>query len=165
MRDRSQDKPLKRLHSVPETQGPRHKIIRLKGGEGMDACILSKKLWGISIHWDPLARRSEECNGDPSICAGCKVGKPEVPKFYLHVLSAQHGQCFIELPRDSADRVQDLLEGYASYRGVYIQIRRTPANNGRLVIRLLEREQKDENLPPEKDPEETLRLLWQWGRK
>ena len=145
--------------------GPEIRVERLKGGQSYKGIVLSSKLWGYRIHWDQGIRRSEPCHGPENNCSGCFRKVPPKIVFYLHMLSLQKGQCFLELTPDCARRFQDLLEGEPSYRGFTMEFRRTAADKGRMLCALSEYIDKKSNLPPEKDPEETLAVLWQWGRK
>lgn len=165
MSDEEETRPVGRVEGVGPAKGPEMKVIRLKGSQVMNCIVLSSKLWGFWIHWDHITRRSEPHFENEELCQGCQGKKPKYLKYYLHVFSMTHGQCFVELTEEAARQFQNLLEGEPTYRGQLIEFRRTAANNGRLLCKFSESMAPRANLPKEKDPESTLRLLWQWGRK
>jgi hypothetical protein len=165
MSEVSEREPIRILNEVPKSEAPELRVIRLKGSQVMHCIVLSSRVWGVTIHYDHTINRSEPCLLDPAKCPGCQVKKPVKDLFYLHVFSNAHGQCFIELTRSAMEKVQNLCNGLPTMRGEVIEFRRTPADNGRMLVRPSESMSRRENLPREKDPEDTLRMLWQWGRK
>lgn len=157
--------PIKRVYDVQKSAGSELRVVRLKGAQTINCQIISDTFWGVTIHFDHRVRRSEPCTGVPDTCPGCQVKKPVKNLYYLHVFSSHHAQCFIELTESAMVRVKELLEGEKTFRGQVIELRRTAADNGRIIVKMSETFAGRANLPKEKDPENTLRYLWEWGRK
>ena len=165
MNDEKPIRPISRTNAVVRKSGPELKVIRLKGGQVMNCIVLSDHLHGFEIHWDHASRRSEPHMEDEATCEGCLGKKPRYWKYYLHVWSTHHAQCFVELTQEASEQLTSLLEAEETYRGVPLEIKRTSANNGRLFVAMSNSLAQRAHLPVGKDPEPTLRLLWRWGRK
>jgi hypothetical protein len=160
------EKPeLNRVYEVPKMKGPELRVVRLKGGQMIACQVISDTFFGVEIHYDSRVRRSEPCVKPESACPGCQGKKPKKILYYLHVFSNHHGQCFVELTHATMLRVTEILEGEPSFRGKCLELRRTAADNGRMLVKMCETMVPRTNLPKPADPENTLRYLWEWGRK
>lgn len=156
-------KKIKRVDVPSPTGAPDIRVLRLKANASIKGWILSDFLWGFVIHWNNGIRRSSPHYDEPHQCEGCKREVPKKELFYLHILSPQYGQVFVELSPIAAKRIQQLLEGLSSYRGAFIEVKRTAADNGRLLATLPSYIETRADLPPSKDPVESLAKLWAWG--
>lgn len=158
-------KKIKRVDVPSPTGAPEIRVLRLKGNQTIKGWILSDFLWGFMIHWNNGISRSSPHYDEPHPCEGCKMEVPLKELFYLHILSPQYGQVFVEMTPTAAKRVQLMLEGNQTYRGMYVEIKRTPADNGRLLVSLPEWMESRAALPESKDPVESLAKLWAWGKR
>lgn len=158
-------KKVKRIEFPSPTGAPEIRVLRLKGNNVVKGWICSEFLWGFMIHYNSGIKRSSPHYDSPHHCEGCVKNVPLKELFYLHLLSPQYGQVFVEFTPTAALRVQSLLEGMASIRGAYIEVKRTQADNGRLIASVPEYFEPRTNLPPSKDPVESLSKLWAWGMR
>jgi hypothetical protein len=90
---------------------------------------------------------------------------PKKRACYLHLLEAGTGQFFLEMPETAAVQLREMLEGESSYRGITCEFSRSKADNGRFRFEVDPYTEKRLQIPKGKDPEETLRTLWAWGRQ
>lgn len=150
--------PLNRQNRPPDP-GPEMLILRLRAGQRIVATILSKALWGVWTHW--AGKRSEPCFGDKADCPGHKRGLPLRWKGYLHVFDhTKKKEGFLELTPVSAESLLDQVGNDSPLRGERIQVIRGGGDKARLTVELLAAIKEGVVLPPEKDPEKTLRALW-----
>jgi hypothetical protein len=151
------DKPVPR-------KAPRVEVVRLRGGESFSCTILSSKFSGFVVHWNAVIRRSRPCYESRENCEGCKDELPAKTLYYLHVWSGTKGSCFLEMTAHAAFQLQEIFGSVSTYRGQRITVERTRAANGRLKVDVKEWSENAANLPPEEDPEDVLRKLWDWKR-
>jgi hypothetical protein len=155
---------LRRSNDPPPRQGPELRVIRLKGNEVKEVVILSRKLWGVFIHFDERLRRSEPCLENTETCPGCVAKRPSKWRGYFHVTEPGSRPFILELTPEAAREFQDSMGPVKSYRGARAVFRRTKADNGRLLVELREYHGDVNALPTEIDPETVLRWLWDWKR-
>lgn len=160
----SQSRP-KRLSEIPISKSPRMQVVRLKGSQRLRGVILSKHFVGFQIHWNPSIRRSLPHFDELERCEGCQKKLPEKTVWYLHLLSTDKGQVFVELPPNAARGLLDQLAEGESLRGLWVTISRSQADNGRVRAVVDDQLQRRTDLPPAVDPESTLSALWNWGRQ
>lgn len=165
MREQQKTGREKRLNKVPPARGPKIKVRRLRGHESVSGIVLSDNLWGFEIHYNPAIKRSEPHFEEPHLCDGCGNKLPLKSVFYLHLLETPGAQLFLELSPGGARSFQDALGEMKSYRGTKIKVRRTPADNGRLIVEIDPYFDARGRLPQSVDPIDTLRILWSWNRK
>jgi hypothetical protein len=149
-----------RLAPVPPPPGPRDEVRRLKAGDEIHFCVLSRALWGVWTHWD--GARSFPCHREKVKCQGCTAGVSARWKGYLHVfVTGERKDVFLELTPKSAELVQSQADDANDLRGISYSMSRGKGDKARLrVIRIFGR-LKGEDLPPEKDPAPVLIVLWQ----
>lgn len=156
--------PLNRRTEPSPRKAPRMEVIRLKGGEAFQCTILSASFHGYVVHWDARIRRSRPCFLDANVCEGCKEELPSKTLFYLNVWHGSKGCCFVELTEHCACQLKEILGDKISYRGVRVRLERTRAANGRLKVDVMEMSDDPSRCPAEQDPEDILRVLWDWKR-
>lgn len=152
---------LRRVEEAPRP-GPRWPIIRLKGGQAGLFQIFSHRVRIFASHWN--GKRSQPCTVPQSECAGCLDKLPNKYKGYLHVRSVNTDvEGFLELTPTAIDSMKNQTPGVASVRGMRVEVRRTRGDQGRLSLVMLPVCCSISELPPERDPEDTLRQLWTCG--
>lgn len=141
--------------------GPQMWILRLKAKEEVQVCILSKAIWQCMVHW--AGDHSEPCFEDHKTCHGHKRGWPLRWKGYLHVYDLrQRKECFLEITPGLADQLESAIGTGEVYRGQRVKLVRGRGDKARysLEIMLPHEQVSRVDLPPEKDPYETLCKLW-----
>jgi len=153
--------PLNRSDNPPP-RGPKDWVFRVRPGEGFAGQIYSIAVWGVWTHWDGKATR--ECLKDSRLCPRCKEGAPSRWRGYLHVWnSVAKEEQFLELTGDAVEEIWRQIGKGTSLRGLLLRMRRHGQNiRGCLVVELSAFVGDVDTLPAPRDPEKTLRLLWQW---
>lgn len=156
------DEPIKlRKSSTPPKSGPKVYFLRLKGGATFTMTILGKEVHGFIVHWARGEGKSKPCIDPPSRCPGCKQGLAQKWKGYLHCFNHNSGQeVFLELTPGGFESLVRQLPGADSLRGNRIQVKRAGGDKGRLIVSVLTHAGDLSKLPPEKDPEEDLLILY-----
>lgn len=135
-------------------------VWRVTTSEAELFTILSEAPFGKWVHW--FGRRSHECHRDTGQCKGCVESWPSKWKCYLHVAPGMGKVTgFLELTLTAFNMILEQLPKEQMWRGVRMKIRRTKGGaKGRYIVEVLESRQESTTLPPEIDPLETLRFLW-----
>lgn len=135
-------------------------VIRIVAVEPQTLIVVSRAIWGQNIHW--FGRRSHECRADRGECEGCRDNWPQKWKGYLHVTSAPgNWQGFLEITATAWQLIEVQAPKGEQLRGLMIRVGRTKGGaKGRYLIEVLERRIDNANLPTERDPLATLRMLW-----
>lgn len=153
---------MKLVHSqdLPPRPGPQLPIIRIRNSQIQSFTVLGAGLKGFWTHWNGKA--SEPCYEPVEECDACKKGLPRRWKGYLHCYhqdARQEG--FLELTPTAAETLLGYLPKGDSLRCIRISLcRSSNSDKGRLRITVNPSMQTSEQLPPEKDPLETLSKLW-----
>ena len=155
---------MRRQDAPPERRGPDIRVERLKGGQSHDVVIFSSKLFGVFIHYDERARRSEACLEDTDTCPGCIALKPQKWRGYLHVGTSRTRPYILELTEEAARLFQELAGPVSSYRGLRFKFTRTAADNGRIRVEQLQYHGDMAQCVCECDIGPVLHWLWNWKR-
>jgi hypothetical protein len=135
-------------------------VIRILTQEPQTLIVVSKSIWGQTIHW--FGKRSHECRKDRGNCEGCKDNWPDKWKGYLHVtIPTGRWQGFLEITATAWALIEAQVKRGEDLRGIIIRVGRTKGGaKGRYLIEVLERRIPAVDLPEERDPLATLRMLW-----
>jgi len=149
--------------NTPPKPGPALFFQRMKGSECHTFTIYSKTLFGLNVHF--VHGRSTPHYRNEKKCPGCRAQNSKRWKGFLHCFNVNLGQeVFLELTPHSAKSLLSQLGKGASLRGNRIQVKRTPGDNGRLLISILTAAPNVEQLPDPKDPLESLLRFWGMDR-
>jgi hypothetical protein len=151
--------PELRLAEQPPTPGPRDEVHRLQGGEEFSCIILSPKIWGPWTHW--TGERSQPCYEPKNSCPGCQKGLPSRWKGYIHVIDIfRRKECFLELTPKSAELLTAQKDPDQDLRGLSFTLQRGKGSKAKLSVRRTYGRTPDNQMPPARDPEPVIRLLW-----
>lgn len=155
-----------RRDDSPPKSGPMLKIFRLKSNKGGTFGVFGSRIHGFWTHWS--GRCSEPCTDPVSECIGHKQEWSLRWKGYLHVyFSERSEEGFLELTPIAADDLLLQVGGESELRGSRITVQRGGGDKSRLKVGIMPRWKSytGTDVPPEKDPEETLKKLWEFGAK
>jgi hypothetical protein len=165
-------KPVAKRAELRLDQVERGYVLRLKAGQVITFTCYSPKPWGLVVHWDPAARRTEGHYEPTASCVGCMEELATKEIYYLFGRVIETGKdCFIEMPDGAAKSLVSSLALGESLRGAGLVLQRGKTDNTRLKIRVSNRFEHVEALPKDKDPLPTLEYLWAedrpltWQRK
>lgn len=146
--------------SAPPLPCAKFQVIRVTTAESQQFVCLSNVPYGQWVHW--FGRRSHECVDDRgATCSHCRDNWPRKWKAYLHVLTADRQQQFLEITAPAFRALETQMHDRTMWRGAIFQIRRTKGGpHGRYVCHVLERRVAEDELPEARDVLETLRMLW-----
>lgn len=135
-------------------------VIRIVSSEPHSLICVSKAAFGQPVHW--FGRRSHECTGQRGNCKGCTDNWPVKWQGYLHVMTpATNWQGFLEFTATAWGIIISQMKPGEDMRGVILRVGRTKGGaKGRYLIEVLERRIPETDLPQERDPLATLRMLW-----
>jgi len=149
------------IEPVPPRSGPAMFILRLKGSEALTFHCFSRAPFGIWVHYDQIANRSEPHYTDAGECAGCLHQKPKRWKGFLHCWCVEKKQqVFLELTPASANALIGQQAVGETLRGKGIFVQRTKGKNGRLHVRILPGTIDPATMPEEVDPLPSIMALW-----
>ncbi len=152
---------LSRPERPARSSKPPGTILRLKGGESIEAVCLSKTFVGFTIHFDERDHRSMPCTLANGKCLGHEEELPIKDKWYLHVATREPGPIWLEFTDGANIAFCDQLGKDEEFRGVKFTMRRTAKNNGRLVVVVDPYFTTDHSkMHLEQSPENLLRWLW-----
>lgn len=145
---------------APPAPKQRMDVIRIVSAEPHQLIVVSKAIFGQPVHW--FGKRSHECKTERGNCEGCKDNWPQKWQGYLHVMTPQHNwQGFLEITATAWQLILSQMPSGQNLRGIIIRVGRTKGGSkGRYLIEVLERRIPDDDLPQERDPLTTLRMLW-----
>lgn len=146
--------------ATPPPRSNRLDIVRVTSSESQTFVILSRTIYAQYIHW--YGGRSHECSEGKKACQGCGNAWPKKFLGYIHATKfGQQNTLFLELTHTACEMLIAQAHANATLRGTQVRISKTKGGaKGRYRVEVLERTFTDEELPPEKDPLETLRFLW-----
>lgn len=157
--------PYRRGEEEPAS-GPRYKIVRVKANETFNVAILGTEFHRFWTHWS--GSRTEPCTEPKAECIGCSRQWPQRWKAYLHVLREDTlAEGFLELTKLNRDTIREHVGGDKFLRGTRLKLLRGKGDKTQLKILLLRSwaaEHGEEPMPSEKNPEETLRSLFEFRR-
>jgi hypothetical protein len=135
-------------------------VIRIVSHEAQQLIVVSKAVFGQPVHW--FGRRSHECTADRGNCRGCNDSWPQKWQGYLHVMTPTHNwQGFLEFTATAWGLILSQIRAGEDLRGLIMRVGRTKGGaKGRYLIEVLERRIPESDLPQERDPLTTLRMLW-----
>jgi hypothetical protein len=155
-----------RRDNAPPRQGPSLTIFRLKKNRGGTFCIFGSKVHGFWTHWAGMC--SEPCTEPVSECVGHQREWPLRWKGYIHCYWQElQEEGFLELTPHATNDIILQLGGEAELRGARVRVERGQSDKARLKVTIQARWQavSDRPVPEEKDPENTLAKLWEFGSK
>jgi len=160
MRAETDSLPLNRA-DTPPPPAPRDWILRVAPGREFYGQIISKAVWGVYTHGDGHTR---ECFKDRASCELCQRGAPHRWRGYLHAWNAITKQeVFLELTGEAVEELWRQVGKGTSLRGYILRVGRKGAGlRGRIELEARPPTGNPDNMQEERDPEETLRRLWQW---
>jgi len=151
-----------RQDEIPKS-GPKWWIQRLRAGEEGLYTIFSRSVWGVWTHYGLYG--SIPCLGDKHACYGCQNRMPKRWKGYYHAYDHHHKrQCFVEVTPRIAEAVVDQLGLGQPIRGYRLKMKRGRGDKSRVKVEVLAPLAGGPELVDEKNPEETLRKLWDLNR-
>lgn len=135
-------------------------VIRITSTEPHQLIVVSRTAFGQPVHW--FGRRSHECTAQRGNCEGCNSNWPCKWQGYIHVMTPTHNwQGFLEFTATAWAIIESQLKSGENLRGAIIRVGRTKGGaKGRYLVEVLERKIPDADLPQERDPLNTLRMLW-----
>ena len=157
--------PTYRRDDTPPPAGPSMRIIRFKANESCNVALIGSKVRGFWTHWSD---RTEPCTEPKEECVGCLRKWPQRWKGYIHALREDRmEEGFLEVTRLTKETILEQVGGEKFLRGARIKVLRGKGDRTTLRVLLLRgwaAEHQDSPLPNEKDPEETLRALFDFRR-
>lgn len=139
-------------------------VRRLKGSESLTMTVYSPQPWGVQVHWSKATRRSSPHFTDSKRCPGCQDDLPRKSLFYIFGFEIEQTRLiYLELTEKAGEAIKKQLGFGETMRGIGLYVSRTPANNGRLQVRVMNSHPAPQTLPPDRDPHDTLMRLWRIG--
>lgn len=136
-------------------------IRRVKPGSDVHCVVVSPQFWITWIHYQG---RSIPCFKSRGKCPGCTLQLPRKFLGYLYIFNQESKRHeHLELPRDAANDLRDMLGGKGELRGTRFHVKRKGGAKGTLVFDLKSRIEEVApgfDLGPDKDPKEILAYLW-----
>jgi len=137
----------------------RLKLVRLKAGESFDVRVCSKELWPYWSHYfNGFSRHcaGKECTCKAPICYSNREWHAVIHVFLPSVAK----EYFFEITNHCAILLNDQVPDPKNLRGLRVTISRSKGgDNGRLRARVDPHAHLLNELPPERDPEETMKIL------
>lgn len=135
------------------------RVIRVPPKGNLVCRVVSPEHWGCWSHW---------CSNHTEACFCTEEEREENPrqhnhrwKGFLHVLTEQGRQYFLELPRDAMNAVLAQLPEGRSLRGASLTAFRVPEHaRGEIQVKLVSLPYVKDFLPPSKNPRPVLERLW-----
>ena len=158
--------PSPRRDDIPPPTGPTLKIFRLKANKSGTFALFGSRVHGFWTHW--AGGCSEPCTEPIENCVGHQRQWPLRWKGYLHCHWQERAEeGFLELTPVARDELLLLLGGEEELRGSRVTVARGGGDKSRLKIGIMPRWKawSGTEVPPEKDPENTLIKLWEFGNK
>ena len=144
--------------SIP-MPGPDIFIKRLEADELLTCCILGDEIKGIWVHW--AGKKSAPHYEPAAECPGCIAQQAKRWKGFLHVGDSHASkELFLELTPTSARALIEAVGGSENLRATRVNVKRTKGKNGRINITVLGPAKDHDNLPPARDPRNSILKLW-----
>lgn len=135
-------------------------ILRIKAHDVMVFAICSPRVWGYATHW--VDGRTTRCTAHSGKCAYCNPQFATRDKGFVLVANTM-GQVrgFLELTPLAWQSLNELSIDLKGLRGRVVQVKREHGTlKGRLLVEYVSEYSADLPLPPDRDPEPTLRRIF-----
>jgi hypothetical protein len=157
---------MEEFYEVARLERPRVKprvkrLVKVAGHDRFVGVLVCEKGWGFATHWDGVARRTLPCNGDKKICDGCVRKLVSKEMWVIELWSVQtRFSVFVQLTPQAYDQLLcDVMDG--SLRGLHVQMqRKSKAPKQPILIDILGRFERPDELPVPSDPKPSLYRVW-----